>query len=122
MEGITHKDLGRVSLFGDRGACYIGLTKPASITLLTYDLQVASAHLVCSTAHGAIKLCQRLPYWAVPVASDAELLPERTREAPRRANFMVRAYRAHNIMREHACIDADARSATRLGLPRELWD
>ena len=45
VEGVTHKNLGRVSFFGgDRGVCYIGLTKPASITLLTYDLQVAPAH------------------------------------------------------------------------------
>jgi len=54
MGSISHKTLGRVSFFGgDKGVCYIGLTKPASITLLTYDLQVASAHwlLYCSLAH-----------------------------------------------------------------------
>ena len=56
------------------------------------------------------------------MASDAELLPERSREARRSANFMVRAYCAHNFMCEHSCIDVNARSATRLGLPRKLWD
>lgn len=41
VEGIAHKTLGRISFFGgDLDACHIGLTQLASITLLTYDLQV----------------------------------------------------------------------------------
>jgi hypothetical protein len=38
-EAIAHDVSGRISdLSGDKHTCYIGLTKPASVTLLTYDL------------------------------------------------------------------------------------
>lgn len=38
-ERITHNTLGRISFFdGDSGACYIGLKRPISLTLLAYDL------------------------------------------------------------------------------------
>lgn len=44
-ECVAHDIPGRISdLSGDKHTCYIGLTKPASVTLLAYDLQVISTH------------------------------------------------------------------------------
>ena len=43
-EVCRSQNTGRISFFGDRGACYIGLEKSSSIALLTYDLQVIHSH------------------------------------------------------------------------------
>lgn len=41
---VAHKNVGRISYFGDKGVCYIGLEKWSSVALLTYDLQVIPSH------------------------------------------------------------------------------